>query len=590
MRIVCARQLLACLLLASVAFAQGAEPSVPALKAEAQSQPSAPPAVAAPQSPAAKVDRDAFTFTRYNLTATLSLARRGFAVRGNITLRNDSQQPQARLALQISSTLRWAAIRSGDSGLVFRSDRVTHDIDHTGAVNEATVELSQPLAPGESIELEVGYQGTIDQDATRLTRLGMPAALARRSDWDGINGTFTAVRGVGHVVWYPVALPPATLDQGSRVFHELGIWRARHVNSRFRVTYIDDSGKLLFANGEKKSDVEKVYELAPMGREGPFFVVGALATVTTANGRVMHPPSQEDAARRVAALLAKTEPIVSQSNGKPVSAVVIGLPAGWAGYDNGAVLLTPLPANAAVAAGAPEQQLAHLITHANFYSHRPWIYEGLAHLAQVAALEQQQSRAVAIELLARHTTPLTLIAPMEAGPSDAANSLINATDEIYYRSKAMWVWWMLHQMLTPATVKKALAGYQADADKEPAYIQRLLEAASGKDLEWFFDDWVYRDRGLPDFRIVNVYPRENLKGTYMVTVTVENLGRAAAEVPIRLRMKSGEVTARLLVKAKSQATIRIETPLPPLEGIVNDGSVLESDDSNNRFVLPIAQQ
>lgn len=589
MRIVFARQLLACLLLASAVFAQGTVPAVPAPKPEAQAPPSAPPAAAAPQSPSASVDRGAFTFTRYQLTATLNLARRGFAVRGNVTLRNDSPQPQPRVALQLSSTLRWAAIRSGDASLVFRSDRITHDIDHTGAVNEAIVELPQPLAPGESIELEVGYQGTIDQDATRLTRLGMPAALARRSDWDGINESFTAVRSVGHVVWYPVALPPATLDQGNKVFHELGVWRARHANSRFRVTYVDDSGKLLFANGEKKSDVEKVYELERMGREGPFFVVGALATVTTANGRVLYSPNQEDAARRVAAHLAKTEPIVS--NNKPVSAVIIGLPPGWAGYDDGTVLLTPLTANSA---GAPDpqlaQQLAHLVTHANLYSHRSWIYEGLAHMAQVAALEQQQSRAAAIELLAKHNTPLTLIAPMEAGSNDASNSLINATDEIYYRSKAMWVWWMLREMLTSSTVKKALAGYQSDEDKEPAYIQRLLEAASSKDLEWFFDDWVYRDRGLPDFRIVNVYPRETMKGTYIVTVTVENLGRAGAEVPIRLRMKSGEVTARVLVKAKSQATVRVETPLPPLEGIVNDGSVLESDDSNNRFVVLPAKQ
>ncbi len=563
---------LACLLFAAVASSQTATPQPP------RPDVSAPAAVVS-------VDRDAFTFLRYQLTATITPVRRGLAARGNITVRNDSQQPQARMTLQISSTLNWAAIRSGDASLTFRSERVVHDIDHTGAVNEAVVELARPISPGESIEVEVGYQGTIPQSSRRLQLLGMPFATADRSDWDAINETFTAVRGVGHVVWYPVSLKPATLSDGNSVFHELGVWRSRHAASRFRVTYIEDSGKPFFANGERKSDVEKVYELEPMGFEGPVFVVGSLTAVTTANGRVLHLAGQEEAARIMAGMLAKTEPMVTA--GKPTAAVVLGLPAGWASYENGPVLLTPLAANTASALPPQTaQQLAHLVTHANLYSRRAWIYEGLAHLAQVASIEQQQGRGAALEFMARQSPPLTLIAPQEAGPIDAGNSLINAKDEIYYRTKAMWAWWMLREMLTQATLAKALASYQSDADKEPAYVQRLLETASGKDLEWFFDDWVYRDRGLPDFRIVNVYPRENLKGTYIVTVTVENLGRAGAEVPVRLRMQTGEVTARLVVKAKSQATVRIEMAMPPTEAIVNDGSVLESDADNNRFVVP----
>ena len=39
-----------------------------------------------------------------------------------------------------------------------------------------------------------------------------------------------------------------------------------------------------------------------------------------------------------------------------------------------------------------------------------------------------------------------------------------------------------------------------EADSEPTYFQKLLEAQTKHDLEWFFDDWVYRDRGLPDFQ------------------------------------------------------------------------------------------
>ena len=60
---------------------------------------------------------------------------------------------------------------------------------------------------------------------------------------------------------------------------------------------------------------------------------------------------------------------------------------------------------------------------------------------------------------------------------------------------------------------------------------RLIEQAGKRPLEWFFDDWVYRDRGLPDFRVESVFPRATLNGTYVVTVTVANDGEAAAEKP-----------------------------------------------------------
>ena len=136
-----------------------------------------------------------------------------------------------------------------------------------------------------------------------------------------------------------------------------------------------------------------------------------------------------------------------------------------------------------------------------------------------------------------------------------------------------------------AALKKALATYRPDQDKESAYLQHLIEAQTHRDLEWFFDDWVYRDRGLPDFRVESAYPRATVNGAYVVTVTIENLGDAGAEVPVTLRMEGGEVTKRLEVHAKSKASIRIEASSAPLEVVVNDGSMPETDASNNVFKI-----
>src|SRR5207248_9910662 len=98
----------------------------------------------------------------------------------------------------------------------FLSQPYTSDIDHTGALSEAIVTLPKPVAAKQAIELEIGYEGVIPQDATRLTRIGVPADTAKHSDLDHIGATFTAVRGIGYVAWYPVSLESANLSEGNR--------------------------------------------------------------------------------------------------------------------------------------------------------------------------------------------------------------------------------------------------------------------------------------------------------------------------------------------------------------------------------------
>jgi len=76
-----------------------------------------------------------------------------------------------------------------------------------------------------------------------------------------------------------------------------------------------------------------------------------------------------------------------------------------------------------------------------------------------------------------------------------------------------------------------------------------------------------------------------LNGGYMVTVTVENLGEAAAEVPVTLHMQKGDASERLVVPGQSRASVRIQAASLPREITVNDGSVPENDVSNNTYHL-----
>jgi hypothetical protein len=56
---------------------------------------------------AAAIDREAFTFTSYDLDVRIEPEQQRLGVRGKIVLRNDSASPQKNLSLQISSTLDW---------------------------------------------------------------------------------------------------------------------------------------------------------------------------------------------------------------------------------------------------------------------------------------------------------------------------------------------------------------------------------------------------------------------------------------------------------------------------------------------------
>src|ERR1700688_1270093 len=112
------------------------------------------------------LDREAFTFTSYDLSVRIEPEQQRLGVRGKITLRNDSATPQRIAVLQISSSLDWRSIRASEKPLQFVSQSYTSDIDHTGALSEAIVTLPQTIAPKGAVELEIAYEGVITLDAT----------------------------------------------------------------------------------------------------------------------------------------------------------------------------------------------------------------------------------------------------------------------------------------------------------------------------------------------------------------------------------------------------------------------------------------
>jgi hypothetical protein len=141
---------------------------------------------------------------------------------------------------------------------------------------------------------------------------------------------------------------------------------------------------------------------------------------------------------------------------------------------------------------------------------------------------------------------------------------------------------MLRSIVGNDALKQTFQIYRlhGDRDRDPKEFQRVLEQCSHKDLNWLFDDWVYRDHGLPDLTIANVTPRQlpaqGLKGpSWFISVEVRNNGDAAAEVPVTIRSGALTATERLRIMGRSSASTRIVFEGTPDEVIVNDGSVPE---------------
>ena len=116
----------------------------------------------------------------------------------------------------------------------FVSQPYESDIDHTGALSEAIVTLPTEIKPKDSVEVEIGYEGVIRLNATRLTRVGVPEELARHTSWDQISHSFTAVRGAGYVAWYPITTESADFSEGNSLFEVVDRWKAREAESEFK--------------------------------------------------------------------------------------------------------------------------------------------------------------------------------------------------------------------------------------------------------------------------------------------------------------------------------------------------------------------
>jgi len=590
-------------------------------------------------------ERQAVTFTAFDMDVRLRTAEQQFAARALVTVRNDGKSPLAHIPLEISSSLNWERIRIASHDVSYTVATLNSDLDHTGQLHEAAVPLAQPLAPGATLQLDVTYSGVIAPSAQRLIAIGTPNDVALHSDWDAIGLDFTGLRGFGNVVWYPASAVPVILGDGARVFDEMGEHKLRMAGAHFRLRLTAEfahghTPTIALINGHPAPlsvteptaagpDVAGVatasLDSSALGFEAPSLFL-AVRTAHPATNTTLHTLPGDDAALAPgsaagassawpawADAAAKVTPFLQRWLGQqPRSQLnILELPdAQDAPFETGALLVT------AIHPAAPDQLegiLAHALTHAWMSSPRAWLSEGVAHFMGTLWIERQSGREKALELLESGRTALALAEPASPGES-SGQPLAQATSPVYYRTKATYVFWMLRDLAGDPALSAALRAYDPQQDAArglgpnsgPGSFEKLIEQAGLRDnLSWFFSDWINNDKGLPDIAIDHAYvtpaavpggiPASSAPpaspstespttagpdvNSWLVAVDLSNSGYAAAEIPVIVRNALTSVTQRILVPARSKATVRILIQGEPAEVQANDGTVPETEAS-----------
>jgi hypothetical protein len=602
-----------------------AAPAAPAASQTAKSE-LAPPLAA---------ERQAVAFTAFDLDVRLRPVGQQIAVRALVTVRNDSKTPLTRIPLQISSSLTWERIRiinpDGQAkDAAFQVATLNSDADHTGQLREAIVPLDKtpagPLAPGQSLQLDVTYSGQIAASSQRLVAVGAPSGAALHSDWDQISLPFTGLRGFGNVVWYPVSSVPVVLGDGARLFDEIGEHKLRLSGAQFRLRLTVEfphgqAPTVALINGHsvplaitEPGALDQSQEVAgvatadsgatTLGFEAPSLFVAIRAPHTGPSLTAWTLPDDDVSITFWTTAAGAVTPLLQNWLGQqPRSQLtLLDLPDPEdAPFEIGALLAAPLREPDLKAASAPDALtgvLAHALAHAWITPPNPaapppaWLNEGVAAFMGSLWVERQHGRDAALRTLEADRAALALAEPESPGLGDG-QPLAQAISPVFYRTKAAYVLWMLRDLAGDTALSAALHSYNP---ADHSSLEQLLEQpGTSPNLAWFFADWVDADKGLPDLSIAGVFPTSASAGNWLVAVNLANAGYAQADVPLTVRSGAGSaaasVTRRVRIPAAASVTRRVRIPAhgkiteriliqgKPTEVQLNDGSVPETQAS-----------
>ncbi len=155
------------------------------------------------------------TFVKYNEYPTARVSEHDityrpggdkFSATSRMKIQNRKKTTMEQLLLFLNPGLKIDKIESGGQNLPFHRDR-------------QVIVIERPLAPGENIEIEMEYGGTIDED---IYQINIPdnkffSTVRYRFDYENygrrtafVSDKYTLL--IPQVMWYPTAVPPVELQ------------------------------------------------------------------------------------------------------------------------------------------------------------------------------------------------------------------------------------------------------------------------------------------------------------------------------------------------------------------------------------------
>jgi aminopeptidase N len=221
-----------------------------------------------------------------------------------------------------------------------------------------------------------------------------------------------------------------------------------------------------------------------------------------------------------------------------------------------------------------EDLMAHEIVHQWFgnmateksFAHL-WLSEGFATYLTHHYMEQRYSRQVLVDRLQNDRREVVLFARSSSkAVVDSTEDLMSLLNANSYQ-KGAWVLHMLRGEVGDSTFQEIVRTYYnlyKGGNAETRDFQRVAEQVSGKDLGWFFDQWLYRP-GVPKLSVLT-FNEGNVKKikivqtgpVYRLPLTLLITDEGGQTVRENLLLSGRETESTWQGSATTRVTVRLD--------------------------------
>jgi len=221
-----------------------------------------------------------------------------------------------------------------------------------------------------------------------------------------------------------------------------------------------------------------------------------------------------------------------------------------------------------------EDLIAHEVAHQWFgnmaseksFAHL-WLSEGFASYLTHCYREAKYGREAMIRQLKKDRNEVIRFAKMTSSPVvDSTENLMSLLNANSYQ-KGSWILHMLRTEVGDTAFQKIIRTYYNQykgSNAETSDFQAVAEGVSGKDLKWFFDQWLYRP-GIPKLSVLKVKEGNQVKlkivqsgDVYRMPLTLRIAGDGGRIVRERLLLTGRETESAWRGKASSVVQVSLD--------------------------------